>query len=114
MPVACLFSIKVWRTCVYKYNIVSVGIPVVYNVCMFVWMSLPCLYGCDRHVGCECECVCVCLYPSFYLWVLHLPAVMLKSYRVITQNSSHKGKDLASMDQLYRNWQHIPCQDVYC
>lgn len=48
---AHVLGIDVWRAYVYECNIVSVGIPVVYTVCMFVWVNLPCLYIRDRHVG---------------------------------------------------------------
>lgn len=109
MQVASLFDMKVWRMYVYEYNIVNVSIPVVYTVCMFVWVSLLYIYSCDR-CGAVSVNVYVCLYPPFCLLVLHLPAVMLKSYRVI----AHKQKHLTSMVQLYRNWQHPPCQGVYC
>lgn len=87
MQEACLFDMKVWRMCVYEYNIVSVCIPVIYTVCMFVWVSLLYIYSSGR-CGAVSVNVYVCLCPSFCLLVLHVPAVMLKSYRVIAQKFS--------------------------
>jgi len=58
--------------------------------------TLCALSGCLPYVfvvidmwDCVCEYVCVCLHLSFYVSFVFF-AALLKSYRVIDQNSSHK------------------------
>ena len=71
----------------YECNIVSISIHGVYTLCI-EWVSAICIC-CDRHVG-LCVNVYVCVFTCLFMLVLYFSAALLKSYRVIDQNSSHK------------------------